>query len=309
MRVFRVPVLLLSGLLFFSTPSGAWNMGGYKWVGIAFPPKAQPVIPLSYKCYDIEAKDYIPCSFTSTAKYSSAPIFNFFGFQDDHHHYDPVLGVKRPLGTLRKAGDVSAGAETISGYAASGLFSVEYLSPEVTAPIEVVTAVAAPSKWSCVQPADCTIKTFIQVRYSGSLSGLPPNDYIEFGYSNPATLYSHSPTNYCTWETCNRIRVIAYSYYFEDPAVHGKLSLNDLSLMFGGLLDYDKLHVREWSPPHKFHRQGISFDVNHANGVGNATNEVSLDDLSERVGCSRWEKKKNLIHYECDKPWDGGVPQ
>ncbi len=90
------------------------------------------------------------------------------------------------------------------------------------------------------------------------------------------------------------------------------LAAVDMSLLQGGLFDF----IRDWQPPHEYHRVGqsvdfssyyrdlngeiVTVDVIRDGALLPSTNMIDqsvLDDCFDREGFDRWESP-DLIHYE-----------
>ena len=63
----------------------------------------------------------------------------------------------------------------------------------------------------------------------------------------------------------------------------GTLRINDISLIWGGLFDYDVMNT-PWSPPHKSHRIGENVDVDDMTTEGKKVTKIQLDKLIKEQG-------------------------
>ena len=114
---------------------------------------------------------------------------------------------------------------------------------------------------------------------------------------------THPKANFATRNTVNKIKKIAKMYH-EDERGGNKLSINDMSLPWGGMFDLNNNWCAKKPNPdgtggigHWSHRKGTGIDINSQDIGGKAVNTAFLEDIARAEGCE--PKPSSGIHYEC----------
>jgi Tol biopolymer transport system component len=142
---------------------------------------------------------------------------------------------------------------------------------------ETITVSTPESDVSQRVSMNCTITVAVP-----SLEGLPIDSNIKPTGGGPG--YQHLANHYGTANLVQALRALALNYASESPRgslPSSRLPVNDMSLVTGGLFDYDASY--EWETPHIGHRLGFEVDVggpNTGDGLipGNSTFERILNE-------------------------------
>lgn len=157
----------------------------------------------------------------------------------------------------------------------------------------------------------------VKVKVSGLLPLESKPNLLPRGQTDKHTVGNN---NYGTTYTRDAVYYAVSEYakeYGIEPDIY--LAVIDMSLPWGGLFDIDG----NWKPPHDYHRIGrsVDFSKHYKDGNGNdlevtffdedgnvaeVTEIVDDDKLDEffedeNFECTRKEKDKGLIHYQCPK--------
>lgn len=236
------------------------------------PSKSTSVFAVS--CQDIATGERLDCPFSLTIT-EDAP------FSGGHFHGSPTTAPER-IGGLRRSGDSGNGSANLSGNTARSAVSVDYLVPEVSGDVRLEILYSPPPGWYCAIPPDCLTMVVFNIGIPG-LEPMPVSGEGHWRLTGART--AHPDNHYGTPSTKTRVAGLARDY-FEQAGI--AIGINDMSLVRGGLFDLRA----NWLPPHKWHRTGMSVDIDHL-GI----NEKVLNKLAVQLGCMRYERDQ--IHYEC----------
>jgi len=99
----------------------------------------------------------------------------------------------------------------------------------------------------------------------------------------PAQLAAHPDNHFGTATALDRIRQIALAYREQNPGL-GKLGINDISLVRGGVYDIDLNWVGDnQNNPHWGHRTGTEVDIDGRDSKNNVTACESVRGGNRRV--------------------------
>ena len=192
----------------------------------------------------------------------------------------------RPLGALNGAGLLPTGLNTYQGtIGASSQTVITYTAGLVGGQEHISISAGGKVRAS----------TFVNVRVEGLVPLPRPGLYvIESGDKD------HPNFTYGKQELIIAIGQIAQAYLSTHSAI---ISINDLSLVSGGIFDSNK----NWNPPHQCHRIGTSVDFNRFEIVNDDTKR--RPDIATRINallqpnninCKRVvEQDPTKAHFEC----------
>ncbi|MBI5197218.1 MAG: hypothetical protein HZA19_01270 [Nitrospirae bacterium] len=226
--------------------------GGAAWGGTTPPsvPGKPSVIPISFSCYDILTYTLQDCGVSLTLSEGDSAGGHAVG-------HDPG----RPLGGLRFYGETGTGSSTISFRTNFSVRGIRYVAPEVSGTVKLAGRISPTPPYYCV--SHCRPQETILV-WVERLSKLLERTDLPYVVARGGT-GTHPEGTYGTSKTLTRLQAIADAYFeFTDR----KLSVNDLSLPWGGLFDINN----NWLPPHQTHRFGTDADINRTDGGGVLTN-------------------------------------
>ncbi|MBI4716123.1 MAG: hypothetical protein HY760_09360 [Nitrospirae bacterium] len=239
-----------------------WS-GGAAWGAMTPPsvPGNPSVIPVSYSCYDILTYSLQDCGVSLTLSERT-----FDGGHAAGH--DPG----RPLGGLRFYRETGTGNSTLSFRTNHREVGVRYVAPEVSGGVTIEGTISPTPPYFCV--SSCRPRVGITVGVE-RLSRLPE------GVTRPYVVVrgdtsTHPEGTYGTQNTLSRLNAIAGEYF---KLTDRKLSINDLSLSWGGLFDINN----DWVLPHQTHRFGTDADINRTDGGGVFTNCPDDKDLIQSI--------------------------
>ncbi|MGA9752546.1 MAG: hypothetical protein WBS54_12230 [Acidobacteriota bacterium] len=160
----------------------------------------------------------------------------------------------------------------------------------------------APAGWWCVENASWVRDTSDPScrTCQGSFTVEAHVEGLELLPDSPVYTKSSNPGQhtadvfYGTPEMNQKLAALAQQYrdwYHQEHGAWIKISINDMSLPYGGLYDY----TGNWDCPHKLHRLGRSADVNRASYVY----KDELDRIAlRRDGLIEDHRTGTLMHYE-----------
>ncbi len=261
----RVPGILL--IIFL------WGSGA-AWGAMTAPsvPGKPSVIPVYYSCYDILT--FRPQDCTVSLALREEP------FDAGHAAVGHVSS--RPLGGLRFYGETGTGSPTLSFRTNRREVGVRYVASEVSGGVTIEGTISPTPPYFCV--SGCRPRVGITVGVE-RLSRLPE------GASRPYVVVrggtdKHPEGIYGTQKTLTRLQAISGAYL---EATGRKLSINDLSLPWGGLFDL----CGTWNPAdkcgtpphggHSTHRLGTDADINRTDGGGEKTDCLDDDMLKQAI--------------------------
>lgn len=200
---------------------------------------------------------------------------------DTHPVYDTFGGTQYPImvtgGTFTRTGPLSVKGRT--GYT---WVYTSFNAPETAGSIWTQIDIISPPTYNCVgicftfsdyREHDTTLVGFF------GLQQLPDTGIDYFVFRNSDNAHPQSVSEWGTVYTINQLKNIAGLYHIWSGSL---LSINDMSLPEGGLLDIkaDKPTSTSpsgtWTIPHRDHRTGNAFDVNHpvdSNGMQVSCNQ------------------------------------
>lgn len=258
-------------------------------------------VPDPITCYEVGTGILLDCPFTYQIL-GLASVLPSLGYQDSGYPQYLINGghthdADRPFVypatgsgglTLTSGTLVSVEPQSITGKTNSVVAAVKYQMPETGGLIAVQIEVGFPTGYHCVgycwDPGHARDIEFFRVGHflyghSDTMFDRLPKageNYEIIDTSNGHTDGTYALGTYLAPSAEMRLLAIASKYKFY--AASG-LSLNDMSLPVGGLLD---IHDN-WKTPHHLHRHGTSADVNRRNLAG-TLNECTADlDLRRAV--------------------------
>jgi len=222
--------------------------GGAAW-GVIIQPSVTgnpSVIPLSLSCYDILTYRLQDCGVALTLSE---------GTYTGGHAAGHEAG--RPLGGLRFYGETGTGNPTLSFRTNYREVGIQYIAPEVSGSIGLAVSITPIPPRHCV--SGCQQHPII-LAWIERLSKLPEGLNLPYMVIRGGA-DTHPEGTYGTQKTLTRLQAIAGKYFKKTGR---KLSVNDLSLPWGGLFDIQN----DWGPPHQTHRFGTDADINRIDGDG-----------------------------------------
>ncbi len=199
-----------------------------------------------------------------TVNLEVAPVDNSGG-----HNHDGSI----PKGTLSMPSITIPGGIT-AGSVSAGI----YRSSEVSGEEKIVARVNGEKKGEAM----------IRVRVPG---------FLELGEGDGYTLIGHTSTHpqnhFGTENSLFTLLDIADAYY---AGGKGTLRINDISLIWGGLFDYEVANT-PWRPPHRSHRTGRNVDVDDVTNEEKSVTKSQLDKLIKEQGLNITVlDEKNHLH-------------
>ncbi len=200
------------------------------------------------------------------------------GHKDDMHTGD------RPLGEFEDGTD-----ECTTDNTGACDVPVNYLAPEVSGRYTI--------KAEMEDDASVTDEQKITVSVEGldAMPLSPDNSYRLTGQTN-----SHPVNHYATEFTIGKVQDIVQDYFNRRDAT---LGINDMSLVWGGLFDYKGT----WQPPHDWHRDGTSADIDRADSDGVWPGDILKYKIipnnwtNRYLPCHLIIEKENRLHIECSQ--------
>lgn len=169
-------------------------------------------------------------------------------------------------------------------------FVVKFDHPEMSGGVIMKAVIPAPPRYVCTPDgtmAACTVIYHIGFQVQG-LVPLPPSPAGEYTFSGQNASNLHTGNHYGTPKLVSAIAEVARN--FKDLTGRS-LGVNDMSLPWGGLYDYNSTGFS----PHTYHRKGTSVDIDSV-GADPDLQRILTREFS-RQGCTKVEEA--TIHYEC----------
>lgn len=225
----------------------------------------------------------------------SAPANNGGHTHDIETH--PLGKVKIVLPTM------GAPSTSVSDFTNNSFVVLNHDMPDVSGTIETILNITVPPGSVTIYPESCDgnfaswcFHTSIQVGVK-NLIPLLENPSLYNKLRSPDIYHTDTVAFYGTDSAIINLSVIA-EWYSLLSSSNGILSVNDMSLIKGGLFDIDG----DYSAPHKSHRRGTSVDINKSPGI-DCTNNKRL--LLATLIVLKEPKFKNrslpsLGHYLCE---------
>jgi hypothetical protein len=162
------------------------------------------------------------------------PVANSYG----HQHTNPT----RPIGAL---------SITSGNTGADGLqFRPSYTAPDVSGQV-ILRATGDPPGATCQDGTPVPSTDFGLCIENSGLLALPAGTT----YTLTGQTATHPVNHYGTAAMVDVLQALADSFYVASGSV--MLGINDISLVKGGLFDYQAT----WVPPHSSHRLGVDADI------------------------------------------------
>lgn len=174
-----------------------------------------------------------------------------------------------PLGTLKEIWPIAGNpATSLNGYTQNTQVVISHQIPDVSGKIETVLNLRLPPGWHTVYPEPCDTSftywcynTTIDVGLN--LKPLPDAPGLYTKHRNPDTAHTDAVAFYGTDSALRNLNGIADWYNWLTLRT---LSINDMSLIRGGMFDLGLNYVIDKNHGHHDHRTGESVDINKDNG-------------------------------------------
>lgn len=204
-----------------------------------------------FSCYDVRTGQLLNCSVNYVVE-GLAPGPESDGGHEHDFATHPVLDTRPGSGLQVWVGGalVSSTVDRTSTFQTQNNKVLLFHSvPEVAGRIQIQATVTPPPRYSCV--STCTPGYAFGVKVP-ALTALAASDDIA---SVRGDADRHPEGQWGTPEALDALREIAKEYR---DRTGQRLSVNDLSLPWGGLFDFKNVYL----PPHKTHREGTDADIN-----------------------------------------------
>jgi hypothetical protein len=229
------------------------------------------------ECYDAYNGDFLDCGYDFLLTGIKQPD------SDKKNNGGHTHGNTHPLGKLQVIWPTKGSlSTTLYGQTKNDYVYFSHEIPEVSGKIEAELNVRVPQGWYTVSPESCdaSYKSWcykITVDVGLELSPLPDNAspfYIKNRRPNQTSVdHKNDVAFYGTNNAITNLYKIA-DWYNWLTNLQFQLSINDMSLIRGGLFD-----IRgNYSTPHKTHRTGESVDINKDTASG-----VQLDCTKNKL--------------------------
>lgn len=254
---------------------------GVTW-GAMMPPSVPgnpSVTPISFSCYDILTYRLQDCGVSLALSEGTSAG----GHAADH---DPG----RPLGGLRFYGETGTGSTTLSFRTNFSVRGVRYVAPEISGTVKLA------GRFTPIRPYYCVVTCLLQGTFFVEverLAKLPEVTDLPYVVARGGT-DTHPEGTYGTQNTLARLQVIAGKYFKKTGR---KLSINDLSLLWGGLFDINN----DWSPPHQTHRFGTDADINRVDGGGVFANCPDDEMLEQSIKETNRSLPRGKAALKCEQ--------
>lgn len=204
-----------------------------------------------FSCYDVKTGQLLNCGVNYVVQ-GLAPGLESDGGHAHDFGTHPVLDTRPGSGLQVWVGGAlvtSTVDRTMTFQTQNAKVLLFHSVPEVAGRIQSQATVTPPPRHSCV--STCTAEYAFGVKVPG-LEPLAASDDIALLRGGAD---KHPEGQWGTPEALDALREIAKEYR---ERTGQPLSVNDLSLPWGGLFDFENVYL----PPHKTHREGIDADIN-----------------------------------------------
>lgn len=284
----------------------------------------------SFGCYDLFLGKMVDCKFTYKLIGVDTNTDPLVGVGQNPFldtllgHSDPIFGghnhdqVSHPFiypDNLTGSVTFSNGANTslnpleVDGDTGGGFALFQFTVPQVAGALWVQTNIVTFEGYLCL--VDCETHETISIGYGdfvplGQQSTPADNPYITFRGDT-----TNHPNDFAFWGkpyTIENILSVADAYIDLYPNNTDVLSINDISLEYGGVFDVEADQTIctdpttgntvscTWMPPHRTHRMGYEFDLNAATfNTQTGTNDPEVPcQVNKRVLAAVMERFKQL---------------
>jgi hypothetical protein len=291
------------GVLAITTPVGAQGFVHQFTARVtpSLPGNARNFISL-YGCFAIGTGRPVNCSFSHVVigiKPSTGDPDNNGG----HFHT-----ADRPLSLdskpLEHVGDTDPTPYGVAGFTASGVSGwgrVVHAIPEVSGNLALQSVVVLPPNWICVSGCFTANSRRYEYTYDvgiRDLAELPNLDEEDAVYAKVRFFPDPNHPDPVAFTgsalTLQMLPLVAENYWILSGR---RLSVNDMSLIKGGLFDINAT----WVPPHSSHREGKDADINQG-GVGcdqDLELRIAVDQLLSQVETSSSALRSALLCEPC----------
>lgn len=245
---------LLAAVLMFTVDGGLRFVRAEPFVEPPRFPSKNAMVGI-FSCYDVRTGQLLNCSVNYVVE-GLAPGPESDGGHEHDFGTHPVLDTRLGSGLQVWIGGAlvpSAVDRTIAFQTQNDRVLLFHSVPEVAGTIQIQATVTPPPRYSCV--SSCAAGYAFGVKVPG-LTPLASSDDIAL-LRGDLDLPRHPEGQWGTPEALDALREIAKEYR---ERAGQRLSVNDLSLPWGGLFDF-KL-TRLYLDPHKTHREGTDADIN-----------------------------------------------
>jgi hypothetical protein len=209
-----------------------------------------------------------------------------------------------PLGKVKIVLPTMGSPSTdVSGSTNNSFVVLNHDIPDVSGIIQTRLDLTVPPGWYTVYPESCygnfaswCYITTIDVGVR-NLAPLPDNPSLYIKVRNADTNHTDAVAYYGTDTALNNLSTIA-AWYKRVSLGFSTLSINDMSLIKGGLFDIDA----DYLAPHSSHRRGRSADINKSPGVDCRNNKLLLLSTLIVMRDPNFKSRKlpSFGHYLCE---------
>jgi len=204
-------------------------------------------------CVNAATGNFISCGYDFKITKLKQPVSDVENNGGHTHTY-----ADHPLGQLEVVKPVGG---SLIGQTSNSYVYFAHEIPHVSGKIETALNLRVPPGWHTVSPESCdTTRTYwcfeTTVDVGLNLIPLPDNPALYKKFRSPDTRHTNEVAFYGTGTALNNINEI--SDWHNQLALNRTLSINDMSLIKGGIFDING----NYSPSHYEHRTGESADIN-----------------------------------------------
>jgi hypothetical protein len=299
---------ILSGFLWLliglNTTEGAYCCGIVKKGEFSLPPSL-PNEPSSFStkvhCYGaVFTPSYaylteINCTATYRIMGMKTPIEMITNNGGHSHNYDT-----HPLGELWFGGNPLIPYRELTWGTKDTPGTLTHKLPEVSGIIVTELDITSPTPWVCAYGCFTPDSRKSEYTFDVGIQGMERvEDSGDYHVVVRGGTDTHSEGTYGTLDTIKKLQKISNQYFYRTDR---KLSINDISLPKGGLLDYKAT----WAPPHKEHRIGTDADINRKDGGGVFTN--CWEDKALKNAVAKMAKGQSRLRLKCEDARGRPVP-